>query len=295
MSCVTDVTFEPLHLDHQDLLRTYLAAVTSGISEFTFAGLYLFRNTYDYAIGFQGDLLLVRGRKEGQRFCLVPRGLPSEHLIQDLLNQVDYLKNLSEDQVAALRPVAEARGWFLLPDRDNWDYLFDTREMATLAGKRFHKKRNLVHQFYHQYHALHMEPLTAANLDDARAVLDVWTRNHPDTNDVEAASEALERIEELGLDGAVFYVDDEPAAYTLGEPSPRPGDYVIHFEKADARFKGIYQAVFQRFAQSLVGRFERINREQDLGDPGLRQAKETYRPVGFVKKYRLLQHAPSVS
>jgi len=30
-----------------------------------------------------------------------------------------------------------------------------------------------------------------------------------------------------------------------------------------------------------------VNREQDLGDEGLRQAKMTYRPSGFVRKYRV--------
>jgi hypothetical protein len=41
----------------------------------------------------------------------------------------------------------------------------------------------------------------------------------------------------------------------------------------------------QAFAAGLPRFFTHINREQDLGDEGLRQAKMTYRPAGFVRKY----------
>jgi hypothetical protein len=41
----------------------------------------------------------------------------------------------------------------------------------------------------------------------------------------------------------------------------------------------------QAFAASLPRHYTHINREQDLGDEGLRQAKLTYRPCGFVRKY----------
>jgi hypothetical protein len=62
--------------------------------------------------------------------------------------------------------------------------------------------------------------------------------------------------------------------------------FAVHFEKAVDGIKGIYQYMNQSFAASLPRFFTYINREQDLGDEGLRQAKETYRPCGFVKKYR---------
>ena len=41
----------------------------------------------------------------------------------------------------------------------------------------------------------------------------------------------------------------------------------------------------QAFAAALPRFFTYLNREQDLGNEGLRQAKMTYRPSGFVKKY----------
>ena len=95
-------------------------------------------------------------------------------------------------------------------------------------------------------------------------------------------------MEALQLCGGIFYVDEEPVAYTLGEEVAQGRMFVIHFEKAVLKkeYAGIYQYVNQVFTAILPDKYELINREQDLGDPGLRQAKESYRPVGFVKKYR---------
>lgn len=286
--------FVPLAWDHRQTLGSLLSQGSSGISEFTFAGLYLFRATYQYRVCLAPDgSPIVAGEKGGQRFVLLPLDLPELSLLEDLLNRFDSVKNLSRAQAERLRPLAETQGWSLIPDRDNWDYLYDTREMATLTGKRFHKKRNLIHQFEHLYGSLEHEPLSVDNTPDALQVLQTWLSQHPGVeHDLDAAREGLERGPELGLDGWLFRYHGRPVAYVQGEPSPGTQAYIIHFEKANAAFKGIYQVVFRDFAQGLIGRFPRINREQDLGDPGLRQAKETYRPVGFVEKFRLTRLGP---
>jgi len=80
-------------------------------------------------------------------------------------------------------------------------------------------------------------------------------------------------------------VDGAPAGYCLGESVAKGRMFAIHFEKALDRYKGIYQFMNKSFAGALPRFFAYINREQDLGDEGLRQAKMTYRPAGFVKKY----------
>ena len=61
---------------------------------------------------------------------------------------------------------------------------------------------------------------------------------------------------------------------------------VIHFEKGLDSYKGVYQAINQQFLANTSG-FEIVNREQDMGSPGIRQAKESYNPVGFLKKYKV--------
>ena len=90
----------------------------------------------------------------------------------------------------------------------------------------------------------------------------------------------------LPLRGTVYYVSGKPAAYCLGESIARGRMFAIHFEKAIDEFKGIYQFMNQAFAASLPNFFTLVNREQDLGGEGLRQAKMTYRPCDFVKKYK---------
>jgi hypothetical protein len=81
-----------------------------------------------------------------------------------------------------------------------------------------------------------------------------------------------------------------PAGYTLGEEIAGGTTYVIHFEKALSQFRGLYQFINMSFASILPDKYTFINREQDLGDEGLRQAKMSYRPAGFVKKYRILKN-----
>jgi hypothetical protein len=91
-------------------------------------------------------------------------------------------------------------------------------------------------------------------------------------------------------DRSVYFAGGRPAAYCLGESIAKGCMFAIHFEKAIDEYKGIYQFMNQAFAAGLPRFFVHINREQDLGSEGLRQAKMTYRPAGFVRKFRGVKH-----
>ena len=178
-------------------------------------------------------------------------------------------------------------GYSVWEDRDNFDYLYLRSDLVNLTGRKFHKKKNLLNIFI-KNNECQAKPLLEEYKDDALQILEQWNHRHNQLNDFVAAKEALEKMWPLQLCGGIFYIDRQPVAYCLGEELALGKSFVIHFEKAvlNEDFKGIYQYINQAFALVLTERYEMVNREQDLGNPGLRQAKESYHPVGFVKKYK---------
>jgi hypothetical protein len=124
-------------------------------------------------------------------------------------------------------------------------------------------------------------------LGDALQVLDDWRAGSDQAGDYDAAREALEHMDFLQLCGGLYYVDTRPVAYVLGEELAGLSTYLIHFEKAVSGYKGLYQYINQSFAAVLPESYQTLNREQDMGNQGLRQAKLSYKPTGFIEKFKV--------
>lgn len=273
----------PLALDQRAQLHPLFQRLPEGMSELTFAGLYLFRDAHRYRISRLGEGLYVISGRDAEPFFMLPFGLPSPEILGGLFDRHKTMKAATAAQAEQLSRM----GYRVWEDRDNFDYLYPRDKMADLSGRDLHKKKNLVNLFLRN-NACVAKPLLEEHAGDALRILDRWRRQQETPGDYAAAREAIENMECLQLCGGIFYVGGEPVAYTLGEELAQGRVFVVHFEKAvrDERYKGVYQYVTQAFAAVLPEKYEQINREQDLGDPGLRQAKESYKPSGFVAKFR---------
>lgn len=270
-------------IDLRPLLHPQFQALSEGISEFAFANIYLFRDVHNYRISMLDEsLLVILGRDNNNPFLMLPFGLPEKLILQKLFQEHLSMKAATEDQAKIL----EGLGFTVFEDRDNFDYLYSREELSQLAGRKYHKKKNLVNAFINNYN-YEGKPLLEEFVPEAVQVLELWRNGRDNPGDYHANKEALEQSEVLQLCGGIYYVEGEPAAFTLGEELARGESFVIHFEKALGKYKGIYQFVNNCFASILPEKYKYINREQDLGDAGLRQAKLSYQPVGFVKKYRV--------
>ena len=278
---------QPLTLGHRDLLFDRLRAVDIPVSEFSFANLYLFRDTHRYEVLTDGEVVWLRGRSYDGHAYLMPttdvRNMDPEGL-RAAAGLADFLYPVPEQWLSAF-PGDLFRWTF---EEGDSDYLFLTERIATYAGKAMHKKKNLLNHFvkHYQHEAL---PLTEDRLSDAVRILNRWQDESGQTTgdtDFAACRESLVRMEELVLCGGIFYADGEPAGFVHGEEL-NDSTYALHFAKGLTRFKGIYQYMFNSFALVLPDRYRYLNFEQDLGMEALRHMKQSYLPETMLKKYRV--------
>jgi hypothetical protein len=275
--------FSPLSLEQRPVLHPRFQRLAEGMSELTFAGIYLFRTAHDYHISRAADDAFVIAGRDAESFFMLPFALPPEGILNSLFDRYRTMKAVSASQAEQLAH----RGCRVWEDRDNFDYLYPRAKLATLSGRQLHRKKNLVNLFLRNNQCV-AKPLLEEHAGDALAILERWKIQQEQPGDYAAARAAIENMETLQLCGEIFYVEGEAVAYVLGEEVAQGRMFVIHFEKAVLKkeYTGIYQYVNQAFVATLPEKYELVNREQDLGEPGLRRAKESYRPVGFVKKYR---------
>jgi len=280
MTLPTYPDFAPVSLGLQGEIQKIVLESKNDVSALTFANLYLFRNKYRFNVSLLNNSLIVAGADRGKTFFSIIGEVPSKEILDELLKKYAYWKNVSSKQ--ALRsPVA------LVEDRDNFEYLYLRTDLAELPGKNFQKKRNLVNAFLKNYSSENVETklINGSTIKDALFVLDEWEKSREEHSDYASAKEALNLHCELGFYGLVFYVGGKPIGYCQGETLANERMFAVHFEKAIESYKGIYQYINQEFAKSISKNIVCINREQDLGHEGLRQAKITYRPVDFVKLF----------
>ena len=163
--------------------------------------------------------------------------------------------------------------------------------MAELPGNRYHKKKNRINYFTSRHDSV-IELYSESHRDGSLLLLEEWGRIHAATMsrsmalEVQANREALEMAGPLGLEGLVALVDGEVKGFVLGERLNRDTS-VCHFEKADPFLDGLYQLLDREFSRLLFTDCTYVNREQDLGEPNLRESKLSYHPTELVKKFRV--------
>jgi hypothetical protein len=174
-------------------------------------------------------------------------------------------------------------------DRAAADYVYRTSDLIDLPGRRYDAKRNWIRRCL-AAHRCEYVPLAGQVVAQCAAYMEEWCAARRCEEDAElcaeasAVREAFAAWEALGLRGGAIVVDGRVRAFAVSEELA-PGTAVQHFEKADAAVPGLYQVVNQWHAREELSRYEWVNREEDLGNPGLRQAKMSYHPARLVRKY----------
>lgn len=201
-----------------------------------------------------------------------------------------WLDTYPRDEIERLFTIEEE------PEYD--DYIYRQSDLADLPGNQYSKKRNLINQFVREYieaDRVAIHPIKPEVADECVSFLEEWCKERDCGNDPArdlacekiAAINALQNIQTVGMEGLLIRVDGKVCAF--GIASHLTDDMgVLHFEKAFAHVKGLYQYLDQECARRLFNGYQYINKESDMGIPGLSKAKASYYPVMKLKSYRML-------
>ena len=286
--------FEPISLEKQEDYLKMLARCPQVASDYSFMNLWAWAEDYGLSWAWDDDCVWIRQSRPEVLYWapvgpwydidwstrLVAKPDESTIFIRIPDKLVEHWQTIFKDQAT----FAEERG--------HWDYVYAVSELIDLKGNRFHKKKNLLNKFVKKYEYTYV-PFEPELIGQAMAMQENWcTWRDCESSDVLSAENraiyrALENWEQLnGTLGGALMVDGTMVAYTVAE-GLSPQSVVIHFEKGDTRFKGVYQAINQMFLAHSARDFLTVNREQDLNDEGLRKSKLSYNPLEFVRKFRV--------
>jgi hypothetical protein len=293
-----------IKLEDKALFNSYFHKYPPQISEFTFTNLYMWRNFYgfnfmewkDHLLLFSRDIFEAKkipasGNKKALYFFPPIGPNPAEIIVSlfENLKEVEFHRvpeRISED--IRNHSKFSSLSIDILEDRDNWDYVYETEKLRNLPGNQYRQNRRWLNKFLENYD-YEFKILTENEVELIKKLQLEWCilRECEDDEGLKeeelAIYDALDNFLVLDFQGAIICIDDKCAAYTFGEML-NPETMVIHVEKAHMDYEGAYQAINNLFLKNSFEEVIYVNREQDLGVPGLRRAKESYKPIRMEKK-----------
>jgi len=300
-----DIPFKPITLQDREIITSFTLQSEYKNCDFSFANMCSWRFLYHSEFAVVEDFLVIRfhieeDEKRPVYMCPVGNGNGDMRdvilrLEEDAAKQGHMLWLLGVTPLG--RKDLEAAipdGFKYLPNRDYFDYIYLREDLVNLTGKKYQAKRNHINKFKKSY-SYEYRPITPELVPYCLELERKWYKANRMEEDEEDLSHerrsmtyALEHFSELGLIGGGICVDGQIIAFSFGAPINHD-TFGIHVEKADIHYDGAYSLINQEFASHIPEQFLYVNREEDLGLPGLRQAKQSYQPALLLEKYTAIR------
>lgn len=285
--------FKPVRAEDKETINKYLKHVRSRSCDMSFAAIYLWRGFYNLEYAECEDMIVFRSNEEETSFSLpLGAGDPKkaldrvlEYCREESIPPVFHSISREMEQYLNEQYPGQFRVEF---DRDIADYIYETQALIELKGRKYHGKKNHINKFSKMYDWSY-EAITQENTQECLDMLKKWKAQNCATEDLEKHAEicvseaSLREREFLGLTGGLLRVDGQVVAFTVGEQI-HPDTFCVHIEKAFADIQGAYSMINQQFLIHEAADCKYVNREDDVGDPGLRKAKLSYHPAFLEEK-----------
>lgn len=287
--------FFDISLDSKRVIDEFFHAQRIEASDMLFGNLYIwhFSRTIKYALIDDCLVVWTKFPNEPHPFIFFPLGRGNRKGAIEKMKEY-FLDNKMPFSLRSLEPYqsAELENLFpnsfeITPNRDRFDYIYNIDELIALSGRALHKKKNHLNRFFNLYPNFSYERVDESNamevLSASRAWFEYSDKSDGLRNEMLGIEASLNNFSALGMKGAIIRIDGKIAAFSLAEQI-NDDSVVIHIEKGNTFYEGIYQAINQQFLKNDFSHLRFVNREEDLGIEGLRKAKMSYKPLRFIEK-----------
>ncbi len=274
-------------------IRPYFAYQPYRSCDYTAGVTYMWRTYFHTEYAVDGGMLFLRTQHvDGHFYHLLPTGAG---------NVADALSFLSPEEDGTLRFAAipiemldTLRAVYgediaIVEERRWADYLYPREALSTYRGKKLAGQRNHVNRFLKEQGGYLFEPVTADSAPAIRSFLldneQVLCKDHPVARaEYGYMLDLAEHIDVLGLSGGVLRL---PSGSVVGVSlcSALGDTLYMHAEKALHAVNGASQLLCRECAAHAPEGVLYINREDDMGDEGLRTAKLALHPCALLNKY----------
>lgn len=291
------LTFKPVTIDSVNDIRPFLPMQNYRTCDFTIGGILMWASFFDYQYCIDDGVLYIRGRAErGSNVEAFAVPIGQQNMGKSLMKLWDYCQSskiplvfssIPESAVPLIRSCFDCS---VIKKLDNWsDYLYNYEDLSTYKGRKYSKKRNHVHQFVRNYPQYQFSWIDETNIDKIKAFYsefeaEVQKDSDLFLNEEQMVSFVLDHYSTLNMIGGFVSVDEKVIGFSIGEIVN--DTLFVHIEKALREYNGAYEVLSMLFAKNISNpALKYINREEDVGDLGLRQSKLSYNPVALLDKY----------
>lgn len=268
-----------------------VATAQAMANDLSFANIYLLRHKYQTTTAVEHGVLYRHygGNSRLQGYAFPCGAEDVETALQRIETDAALRRRplrfcLLTPQEAALLQALRPGQFTFTCDAGDSDYIYRQSDLSSLPGTAYHRKRNHIARFEKLFPDWKFEILTPAHVEDALNIAREWLAACPGTaleHELHAIEHALQHTAELGICGGLIYTGGRAVAMALASfVSPRVAD--VHYEKCLPGYREAYPVINRELARTLD--CDWINREEDLNQPGLRHAKESYHPTLLLTK-----------
>lgn len=290
------------------VLEEYLNSFEYKTSGLSFTSLYMWRNINFFSWQIIGDYLCIAGLshlelEKKEAFLFPPLTKTGQYEPAKLRETILAARKIFEEngqrfniRLLPLHMIEIIEAAFpgelrFIEDRPNYDYVYLTRDLIQLAGRQYHSKKNHLNYFRENY-SYEYKSLTSSMAEEAMTFIREFNlrKQLPDHEmdllrmEEIAMEDVFYNLERVGYLTGALIIDGRLQALSIGGALGRK-TVTVHVEKANVEYRGAYQAINNEFCRHMASHVKYINREEDMGIPGLRKAKLSYKPIKLIENH----------